>query len=283
MKEPIFVSSTDGVGTKLLIAQELGIHDTIGIDLVAMNVNDIICVGATPLFFLDYVGCGKVDPVVLKAVVKGIHKGCGMADTKLIGGETAEMPGMYKEEEYDLAGFCCGLVDKANIIDGTDIKVGDFVIGLGSSGIHSNGYSLVRKLFDEKERKKHAKLLLEPTSIYVKPVLSFLSTPEGKKVKGIAHNTGGAFYNKLTKIVPDGMGMRLRKNTWEQPKIFQMLKERSGLGESELFTTFNMGIGMTLVLPKVEAKAALAFFAKEKVPAWLIGDVIKSKEKMILE
>jgi phosphoribosylformylglycinamidine cyclo-ligase len=174
-------------------------------------------------------------------------------------------------------------VDKANIIDGTDIKVGDFVIGLGSSGIHSNGYSLVRKLFDEKERKKHAKLLLEPTSIYVKPVLSFLSTPEGKKVKGIAHNTGGAFYNKLTKIVPDGMGMRLRKNTWEQPKIFPMLKERSGLGESELFTTFNMGIGMTLVLPKVEAKAALAFFAKEKVPAWLIGDVIKSKEKMILE
>jgi phosphoribosylformylglycinamidine cyclo-ligase len=283
MKEPIFVSSTDGVGTKLLLAKELGVHDTVGIDLVAMNVNDLICVGATPLFFLDYVGCGKVDPAVLKQVVKGIHKGLEMADTKLIGGETAEMPGMYKEDEYDLAGFCCGIVDKANIIDGSDVKVGDAVIGLGSSGVHSNGYSLVRKLFDTKDRKKYAKMLLEPTRIYVKPILSFLKTPAGKKVKAIAHNTGGAFYNKLTKVVPDGVGMRVRKNTWEAPKVFGMIKERSGLDDRELFTTFNMGIGMAIVLPKTEVKAALTFFAKAKVDAWLIGDVIKSKEKMIVE
>ncbi|MFH1318277.1 MAG: phosphoribosylformylglycinamidine cyclo-ligase [Candidatus Omnitrophota bacterium] len=212
-KNPVLVSSTDGVGTKLKIAIDTGIHDTVGIDLVGMNVNDLVCLGAKPLFFLDYIAYAKLESSILKSVMKGLHKGLVESDCSLLGGETAQMPGMYKKGDYDLAGFCVGIVDEKKIINGKNIKEGDFVIGLASSGLHSNGFSLVRNVFNSKEIKKHAKQLLEPTRLYVKSILSLLSTMDYglSTVKGIAHITGGAFYNKATKILPPGVGMAVNK------------------------------------------------------------------------
>jgi phosphoribosylformylglycinamidine cyclo-ligase len=281
-KHPVMVSATDGVGTKLLLAQELGVHDTVGVDLVAMNVNDLICVGARPLFFLDYLGCGKVKPAVLKSVVKGIHDGLTQSDCALIGGETAEMPGMYDENEYDLAGFAVGAVDKDKIVDGRNMKAGDLVVGLSSSGVHSNGYSLVRKLFIGKDRKKYAKMLLEPTRIYVKPVMALLDNALGISVKAIAHNTGGGFYNKITKVLPAGLGFKIDKDTWTEPEVFSMIRERSGLKEKELYTTFNMGIGMIVVVKKEAADKVTSFFCRKGFPATIIGEVVKSGKKMEL-
>lgn len=283
MKNPMFVSATDGVGTKLMLAQKLGIHDTVGIDLVAMCVNDLVCLGAQPLFFLDYLATGKVDPKVLKQVIKGIHNGLEQSDCKLLGGETAEMPGMYKSDEYDMAGFCVGVVDKSKIIDGSKMKEGDVIIGLQASGVHSNGYSLVRKLFKGKALEKYGKMLIEPTRIYVKPIMALLKGVNGKFVKGIAHNTGGGFYNKLTKIVPDGLGFEIQKGTWDMPEVFDLIQQKSKLDDKEMYTTFNMGVGMTVVVDPKVAQKVVKFFENKGYEASEIGEVIKSKKKMILK
>ncbi|MCX5703226.1 MAG: phosphoribosylformylglycinamidine cyclo-ligase, partial [Candidatus Omnitrophica bacterium] len=216
-KEPVLVSSSDGVGTKLKIAQLVNKHDTVGIDLVAMNVNDTLCLGAEPLFFVDYIACGKLQPQTLFDLVKGINDGCIESGYSLIGGETAEMPGMYKVGEYDLAGFCVGVVDRASIIDGSKIEPGDVVIGLESNGIHSNGYSLVRKVFSQNELKRLSRELLRPTRIYVKPVLNLLRTTHNAQrttIKGIAHITGGAFYDKIARILPACVNVIIDKSSW---------------------------------------------------------------------
>lgn len=279
-KNPVLVASTDGVGTKLLIAKYVNTHDTVGIDLVAMNVNDVLCAGARPLFFLDYIACGKVRPPVLKEVVKGIAKGCQLAGCSLIGGETAEMPGLYNEDEYDLAGFAVGVAEKSKIIDGSTIEKGDILIGLESSGLHSNGFSLVRKVFSFPEQKKLAKELLCPTRIYVKEVLPVL---EKFHVKGVAHITGGAFYEKLTKIIPEGKCALVYKGSWPVPKIFSLVQNKGSVPEEDMYTTFNMGIGMVLIVRPKDAEPVRKMLASKKVMSWKIGTIIKnSKEKIIL-
>ncbi len=279
-KNPILVSSTDGVGTKLLIAQALGKHDTIGIDLVAMNVNDILCVGAKPLFFLDYIACGNLRPKVLKDVVHGVAAGCRMSGCSLIGGETAEMPGMYKKDEYDLAGFAVGVVEANKIIDGANIGVGDCVIGLPSSGLHSNGYSLVRKILSAKEQKKYAEELLIPTRIYAKEVMGLL---ERFLPKGIAHITGGAFYEKLTKVLPKGKCFVIDKKSWPVPKIFQIIQKKGRISDREMYRTFNMGIGLAFVISLKDVLAVCAYFKKKGIKHYEIGKVINdSKRKIVL-
>ncbi len=244
-KNPVLVSSTDGVGTKLLIANLAGKHDTVGIDLVAMNVNDILCTGARPLFFLDYIATGKLNSKIMKDVMKGIVAGCRMAGCALIGGETAEMPDMYKGEDYDLAGFTVGVVEAEGIIDGTGIKCDDVLMGLPSSGLHSNGYSLARKALSTKEQKLYAQILLKPTCIYVKPVLALL---EKIQVKGMAHMTGGAWYEKLTKVLPKGLCFAVNKGSWPIPRIFELIQDKGHIPEHEMYRTFNMGIGFALVV-----------------------------------
>ena len=278
-QDPVLVSSTDGVGTKLIIAQVNGIHDSVGIDLVAMNVNDILCVGAKPLFFLDYIACGKLKKDVLVDVVKGIAKGCRQAGCALVGGETAEMPDMYSKDEYDLAGFTVGVVDRKKIIDGTRIKEGDVVIGLPSSGIHSNGYSLVRKVFSKAEIKARVKEILKPTRIYVKEVLPLL---EQFEIKGIAHITGGAYYEKLTKILPKGLGFEIKKGSWPIPKIFTDMQKKGNVPESDMYKTFNMGIGMALVVSSQTAEDVKLFLKMKKIRHYQIGNVVKTKKKFIL-
>ncbi|MGE4358142.1 MAG: phosphoribosylformylglycinamidine cyclo-ligase, partial [Candidatus Omnitrophota bacterium] len=246
-KNPVLVSSTDGVGTKLKIAFLVNKHDTVGIDLVAMNVNDVLTLGAKPLFFLDYISCGKLEEEKYVQIIKGITSGCREAGCSLIAGETAEMPGMYRKGEYDLAGFCVGIVEKENIIDGRNIKVGDRIIGLASSGLHSNGFSLVRKVFSLSEQKRMARILLEPTRIYVRPVLNLLTTKDYRlntKIKGIAHITGGAFYEKVPRIIPSGKAILIRKNTWRVPAIFILIQENGDIAEIEMFRTCNMGSGL---------------------------------------
>jgi phosphoribosylformylglycinamidine cyclo-ligase len=273
-KNPYLVASTDGVGTKLKIAQSLNIHNTVGIDLVAMNVNDIICTGAKPLFFLDYIACGKVSLKVLNSVVSGINKGLKESNCLLLGGETAEMPGMYKKDEYDLAGFCLALADKKKMITGKNIKKGDVLIGLASSGLHSNGFSLVRKVLGPRGIKKYGRQLLIPTRIYVKPILS-LKSP----VKAIAHITGGAFYNKATKILPKGLGMVIDKKSWKVPKIFKVIQDKGRISDKEMYTVFNMGIGMILVVDKNQAKKIKLSLNKTS-KAYIIGEVVKSRRRI---
>ncbi len=246
-KEPVLVSSCDGVGTKLKIASVAGIHDTVGIDLVAMSVNDVLCSGAAPLFFLDYIATAKIDMAVLKSVVKGIIEGCRQADCSLVGGETAEMPGMYKVGEYDLAGFCVGLVEKNKILGHHRVKMGDAVIGLESSGLHSNGFSLVRKIFSPEELHGRAHEFLTPTRIYVKPVLRLIKKFD-PGIKAMAHITGGGFYDKARRAVSKNMTMIIYKNAWQRPEIFQELQDRGNIDDKEMFKTFNMGIGMVLVV-----------------------------------
>jgi len=278
-KQPVLVSSTDGVGTKLLLAQQFGIHDTVGIDLVAMNVNDILCVGAKPLFFLDYIACGKLDPKILQKVVQGITVGCQQSGSSLVGGETAEMPGMYKPDEYDLAGFSVGVVEKDNIIDGSSIAKGDVVIGFPSSGIHSNGYSLVRKALSGAKIKALIKELLTPTLIYTKEVA--LMTAKFK-IKGIAHITGGAYYDKLTRILPAGTCFVINKDSWPVLKIFQILQKQGRIDDKEMYRTFNMGIGLAMVISEKDWKPAHAFLKQNKIPHYLIGEVDQHKDKKIL-
>jgi len=283
-KHPFLVSSTDGVGTKLKIAQELNIHNFIGIDLVAMNVNDIVCLGAKPLFFLDYIACGKLKPKVLLEIVKGINKGLRESDCKLLGGETAEMPGMYSTDEYDLAGFCVGVVDRNNLVDGSFVKKGDLVIGIESSGLHSNGFSLARIVFLRRKLRKYYKSLLIPTRVYVKPVLSLLDSvakDKQKRIKGIAHVTGGAFYKKVTKILPSGLGMAINKDSWQVPKIFRVIQEEGQISQKEMYTVFNMGIGMVLVVDKKYAKKAVSFLNKT-YSTHIIGEIIDSKKRMVI-
>ncbi|MBD3264351.1 MAG: phosphoribosylformylglycinamidine cyclo-ligase [Candidatus Omnitrophica bacterium] len=282
-KEPVLVSSTDGVGTKLKIAQELNIHDTVGIDLVAMNVNDIVCLGGAPLFFLDYIACGKLDPQVLTRVVSGIKKGLDASGCLLLGGETAEMPGMYKRGEYDLAGFCVGITGKKKIINGKNIKRGDVLLGLESAGLHSNGFSLVRKALSPYQIKKNSSRILAPTRIYVKYLLSLLDYLSKKgmynKVKGIAHVTGGSFYNKVTKILPPGYGISVNKDSWRVPDIFRFIQEKGKISEKEMYSVFNMGIGMVVVADKRYAEKIFNYL-KRKMKVYFIGEVVKSDQQI---
>jgi len=273
MRNPVLVSSTDGVGTKLLIAEALGKYDTVGIDLVAMCVDDVVVVGAEPLFFLDYIACGNLDEKKLSQVMKGIVKGCREAGCALIGGETAELPGLYEANRFDLAGFCVGVVSKEKIIDGHLCKKGDKVMGLASSGIHSNGFSLVRKLFSEDEIKgKLGHELLKPTRIYTKTILKI---KEKLPVKAVAHITGGGFYDNIPRSLPKGMAVRIQKGSWAIPPIFQNIQKRGKLETKEMFRTFNMGIGMTLILGQRSAEKALSILADSGQKAAIIGEVIE--------
>ena len=278
-KDPILVSSTDGVGTKLKIAFLADKHDTVGIDLVAMSANDILCSGAEGLFFLDYISTGKIIPRVLKEVVKGIAEGCRGSGYALIGGETAEMPGMYKEGEYDLAGFGVGIVDKADVISGRDIKAGDAVLGLESSGLHSNGYSLVRKVFSEKELKKYSGELLKPTRLYSKPVLAL---KEKIKIKGMANITGGAFYDKIPRIIPKGLAIEIYKDSWQVQWIFSLIQEKGNIDDREIYRTLNMGIGMVLVLARPDADKAKDTLLRLGLRSHVIGRVVKGNKEVII-
>jgi len=282
-KNPVLVSSSDGVGTKLVIAKLANQHDTVGIDAVAMNVNDILCTGAQPLFFLDYVAFSKVKEDVLVDVVSGINKGCIASGCSLIGGETAQMPGMYKEGEYDIAGFCVGVVEKDKIINGDKIKAGDKLIGIASSGLHSNGYSLVRKVFSQNELKRMSKVLLTPTRIYVKPVLSLLSTIRDYRlstIKGIAHITGGAFYDKISRILPKNIDVRINKNSWSVPGIFRLIQNKGNIDDKEMYRTLNMGIGMVLVVQPQATSAIIKKLSELKLKSWVIGQTIKGSKKV---
>ncbi|MFH1189631.1 MAG: phosphoribosylformylglycinamidine cyclo-ligase [Candidatus Omnitrophota bacterium] len=276
-KDPLLVSSTDGVGTKLKIAFLADRHDTVGIDLVAMSVNDILCSGAEGLFFLDYIATGKIRPGVLKEIVRGISIACKEAGYALVGGETAEMPDMYAEGEYDLAGFGVGIVDRRDVIDGTGTKPGDVVIGLESSGLHSNGYSLVRKVLSGRELKLYSKELLKPTRLYARHVLALA----GKiKIKGIANITGGAFYDKIPRIIPRGMAIEISKDSWGVPWIFDLIKKKGGVDDREMYRAFNMGIGMILVIDRQSVDRSIELLGKTGLRSHVIGRVLKGNRKV---
>ena len=289
MKKPVLVSGTDGVGTKQRIAQLMDRHDTVGIDCVAMCVNDIVCCGAKPIFFLDYIAIGKNIPEKVAALVSGVAEGCVQAGCALIGGETAEHPGTMAPEDYDLAGFAVGIVDEEKILDRSRMQAGDVVLALPSSGIHSNGYSLVRKVFDV----EHADLgkevpelgaplgdvLLTPTRIYVKPVLAAF---EAAEVRGVSHITGGGFYENIPRCIPDGLGAYLEKAAVRTPAVFRVLQERGNIPERDMFNTFNMGVGMVLVVSPETADAAMAALAAQDVEAYVLGEIRASEEKVVL-
>ncbi|MBO5453030.1 MAG: phosphoribosylformylglycinamidine cyclo-ligase [Clostridia bacterium] len=291
INKPVLVSGTDGVGTKLKLAFLMDKHDTVGIDCVAMCVNDIICSGAKPLFFLDYIACGKNFPERIADIVKGVCEGCVQSGAALIGGETAEMPGFYPIDEYDLAGYCTGVVDKDKIIDNKTMGEGDVIIALPSSGVHSNGFSLVRKVFDvenadikspveELGGKSIGETLLTPTKIYVKPVLKLM---EEVTVKGISHITGGGFYENIPRSIPDGLGAKIDKSSVRVLPIFKLLAKTGNISERDMFNTFNMGVGMSIVVPKDQADKALSVLKACGEDAYLIGEIIKSDEKIIME
>lgn len=281
-EEPVLVSGTDGVGTKLMLAFAMDKHDTIGIDAVAMCVNDIIVQGAEPLFFLDYLACGKVVPEKIEAIVKGISEGCVQAGCALIGGETAEMPGMYSADDYDIAGFTVGIVDKKKMIDGSTIKPGDVVLGFASSGIHSNGFSLVRRLLleeagysldqqlEELDGAKLGDVLLEPTRIYVKQALALI---EKVNVKGMAHITGGGFIENIPRVLPEGVNVEINYGSWPILPIFGLMQEKGSISNRDMFTTFNMGIGLVIVVPEEQAEQALSAAAELGEKAYRIGTV----------
>ena len=290
MEEPILVSGTDGVGTKLKLAFLMDKHDTIGEDCVAMCANDVICTGASPMFFLDYMALGKNIPEKVATIVTGVAEGCKKANCSLVGGETAEMPGFYPEDEYDLAGFCVGVVDKNKIIDSKTIEVGDKVIGLASSGVHSNGFSLVRKVFDVNEEnlkeyveelgKTVGEALLEPTRIYVKPILKLI---EEVKVKGISHITGGGFYENLPRMLRDGVSLKIDKNSYEVPALFKLIASRGNIPERDMYNTFNMGIGMAVIVPENEVEKSLNLLKEAGEEAYLIGSVVEGNKEIIIE
>jgi phosphoribosylformylglycinamidine cyclo-ligase len=287
LEKPVLVSGTDGVGTKLKIAFLMDKHDTVGIDCVAMCVNDVVCSGAQPLFFLDYIALGKLVPERVEQIVKGVSDGCIQSGCALIGGETAEMPGFYPVDEYDLAGFVVGIVDKDKIIDGKKIKPGDTLIGLASSGIHSNGYSLVRKIFNvneqnlerfnEKLGKSIGEELLTPTHIYVKSILSLVKKFE---IKGIANVTGGGFIENLPRMLPDGLKLVIRKGTWPILPIFNLLQEMGEVPEQDMYNTFNMGIGMVLAVSGEIASEVVAEAEKLGEKAYIIGEVVQGEERI---
>ena len=288
MKNPVLVSGTDGVGTKLKIAFLMDKHDTVGIDCVAMCVNDIICGGAKPLFFLDYIACGKNVPERIADIVKGVCDGCIQAGAALIGGETAEMPGFYPEDEYDLAGYSTGIVDKEKIIDNSKMKEGDVIIALPSSGVHSNGFSLVRKVFDVENRdlkkpmeelggKSLGETLLTPTKIYVKPVLSLIEKVE---VKGISHITGGGFYENIPRSIPEGLCAVIEKDTVRVLPIFNLIAREGGISERDMFNTFNMGVGMSIVVSKEDEAEALSILKAAGEEPYVIGKIEKGSERI---
>ena len=289
MEEPILVSGTDGVGTKLKLAFLMDKHDTIGEDCVAMCANDVICTGASPMFFLDYMALGKNIPEKVATIVAGVAEGCKKANCSLIGGETAEMPGFYPVDEYDLAGFCVGIVDKKKIIDNKTIEIGDKVIGLKSSGVHSNGFSLVRKVFDVNKENLNeyveslgctvGEALLKPTKIYVKPILKLI---EQVKVKGISHITGGGFYENMPRMLRDGVALKINKNSYEIPPIFKLIAERGNIPERDMYNTFNMGIGMSVIVPENEVEKSLEILKQAGEEAYLIGEVIEGNREVII-
>lgn len=291
LKEPVLVAGTDGVGTKLKYAFLADKHDTIGIDAVAMCVNDIVCQGAKPLFFLDYFATGKLSPEVVATVVSGVAEGCRQAGCALIGGETAEMPGFYADGEYDIAGFAVGIVDKSEVINGKNIQAGDALIGIASSGIHSNGYSLVRRLFgdtdsspdlnryDDRLKDNLLSVLLTPTKIYVKSILNLISKV---KVKGIAHITGGGFIENIPRIFPEGIGCEIRKDSYPVPEIFRIMREKSEGTDAQLYNTFNMGIGMVVCVDQKDVSSALAALKSTGEEAYLIGKTVSGKGVSLL-
>ena len=274
-REPVLVSGTDGVGTKLRLAQITGIHDTIGIDLVAMCVNDVLVQGAEPLFFLDYFACGQLDTKLATDVIKGIADGCEQAGAALIGGETAEMPDMYADGDYDLAGFCVGAVERVNIIDGSSIKAGDAIIGMASSGPHSNGYSLIRKVLEiatdkEIEGVAAASALMAPTRIYVKPILNLSGSVD---IKGIAHITGGGITENIPRILVDGLTAEIDTGSWQVPAIFEWLQQEGNIETAEMRRTFNCGIGMTVIVAADDADEAIASLNASGESAWRLGTI----------
>ncbi len=285
---PVLVSGTDGVGTKLKIAFLMDKHDTVGIDCVAMCVNDIICVGARPLFFLDYIACGKNVPEKIADIVKGVSEGCVQSGAALIGGETAEMPGFYPIEEYDLAGYSTGVVDKSRIIDNTSMKAGDVILALPSSGVHSNGFSLVRKVFDvdhadlkkpvaELGGKSLGETLLTPTKIYVKPVLALL---DEVRVKGISHITGGGFYENIPRSIPDGLCATIQRANVRVLPIFDLIAKEGQISEHDMFNTFNMGVGMSIVVAPEDADKALSILKEQDEDAYVLGTITEGTEKI---
>ena len=292
MEHPISVSGTDGCGTKVKLAILMDKHDTIGIDAVAMCVNDIICVGAKPLFFLDYIACGKNVPEKIAEIVSGVAEGCVQSGCALIGGETAEHPGLMPEEDYDLAGFAVGVVDKPKMIDNSKMAAGDVVIALPSTGIHSNGFSLCRKVFDidnnnpelyvsreELGGKSIAEALLVPTKIYVKPVLALL---EKVKVKGISHITGGGFYENIPRSIPDGLCAKIDKSAVKVLPIFDVIAKWGNIPERDMYNTYNMGVGMSIVVPADEVELSLSVLRDNGIDAYVIGEIIEGDEKVIL-
>lgn len=290
ISKPVLVSGTDGVGTKLKLAFIMDKHDTVGIDCVAMCVNDIVCSGAKPLIFLDYIACGKLVPERIADIVKGVADGCVMAGAALVGGETAEMPGFYPENEYDLAGYSTGVVDKDKIIDKRKMKAGDVVIALPSSGVHSNGFSLVRKVFDvenaditsprqELGGKSVGETLLTPTKIYVKPVLKLL---EAVEVKGISHITGGGFYENIPRSIPDGLCARIEKKNVRTLPIFDLIAKKGNVSERDMFNTFNMGVGMSIVVAAKDADRAIEVLRETGEQAYLLGEIVTGDEKIEL-
>lgn len=294
LKKPVLVAGTDGVGTKLKLSFLFKRYDTVGIDCVAMCVNDVICCGARPLFFLDYIACGRNVPERIAELVKGVSEGCVQAGSSLIGGETAEMPGFYPEDEYDLAGFSVGIVEKDRIIDGRGVREGDRLIALPSSGVHSNGFSLIRKVFDlDRISKEEAEeplallggrslgeSLLLPTRIYVKPLLSLMERVE---LKGLSHITGGGFYENIPRSIPDGLGARIRKRDVRVLPIFRLIEERGEIPERDMYNTFNMGVGMTLIVSREQEEKALSLLLGLGLSAYSLGEIVSSREKLLLE
>ena len=291
ISRPVLVSGTDGVGTKLKLAFIMDKHDTVGIDCVAMCVNDIICCGAKPLFFLDYIACGKNVPEKIASIVSGVAEGCVQSGASLIGGETAEMPGFYPIDEYDLAGFSVGVVDREKVVDNSTVKEGDTIIALKSSGVHSNGFSLVRKVFDVENSdikapneklggKSIGETLLTPTKIYVKPVLALL---EEVKVKAISHITGGGFYENIPRSIPKGFGAKIKRSDVQVLPIFELIAETGNIPERDMFNTFNMGVGMSIVVNKEDAEKALEILRANGEDAYILGEVVKSEEGVIIE
>ena len=289
MTEPVLVSGTDGVGTKIRIAQLMDKHDTVGIDCVAMCVNDIICCGAKPLFFLDYIAIGKNEPEKVATLVSGVAEGCVQAGCALIGGETAEHPGMMPAADYDLAGFSVGIVDKPKVVDHSTMKAGDVILALPSSGIHSNGYSLVRKVFNvehanlnlycEELGQTLGEALLTPTVIYVKPVLACM---DAVTVKGVSHITGGGFFENIPRCLPEGLTAKIEKAAVKTPPIFSMLQRMGNIPEHDMFNTYNMGVGMTVIVAKEDADKALAALQSQGCAAYVIGEIVESDERVTL-
>ena len=290
LSDPVLVSGTDGVGTKLKLAFLMDKHDTIGIDCVAMCVNDILCVGARPLFFLDYIACGKNYPEKIEKIVSGVAEGCVQSKSALIGGETAEMPGFYPEDEYDLAGFSVGVVDRSKILDKSKVKSGDVVIALPSSGVHSNGFSLVRKVFDIESadlNKRYDELdgaaigetLLTPTKIYVKPMLALF---DKVRVKSVAHITGGGFYENIPRSLPDGVGVKINREDIKVLPIFRLLASKGNIPERDMFNIYNMGVGMTCIVAKEDVDIALEVLRKAGEDAYVLGEVVNSKEGVVI-